>query len=506
MASGLVQPPNVHAFTRDNMSSVSNLSQYTHEAYNRIVSGDFIYEPSVDSKPINKTKHLSHLTDNEITERPLNHNKKSLPNSKRNKAKLEFTVTRKNSYKGPNYFKIHGKTSPLKNISTDGTRSTGANRSKFENFKQIDPVFDIFPESSVLENPSYMVQYFTKTIDLIKKNPEINYHILKAKINTQNSEDSIKKVKQKKYQSLPVIGSSKAIKEELEHLRKNQRKSAPPILSYEPTDMTITEYLNSPLDFYKHRKQISDVSDKSKETKVSFKTQTTIGTNRTNGDKTKSSGSGADSISTATLYARHNRLVEGEQMKKESSKNTRSLKTKRNDSIMKRRSVLSNNDPDVDNLADIQLSRKLSGKQEKYFSKYGTPLLDVNTDRATMELEDPKRKRNSEYGALSIATGDDIYQNVRSEIFGNRMANWASVLEFLEEKHPDLIENTYFLTRIMFEIYLRRILAARIAVKLGTDKSNKGEGNEVWIGLKESIAAVYGEENALFFETQNNEK
>lgn len=58
----------------------------------------------------------------------------------------------------------------------------------------------------------------------------------------------------------------------------------------------------------------------------------------------------------------------------------------------------------------------------------------------------------------------------------------------------------------MLEIYMRRILAAKIAMKLGTDKSNKGQGDEVWIGLKECIASVYGEDNASFFECQNSPK
>lgn len=498
MATDVIPQPPIHYFNRDTRSSSSNYSLYTSDAHHRIASGDFIFQSNDNSKKPKKKKSLSKLTESELEEQPLSNAKSATyRNIKKGNPKKEFTVVRKNSYKSPAYFRLSQKSS----LSRTHRRS-----SRFANSKQIDPVFDMFPETSLLENPSYMVQYFTKTLNLIKKEPDIHYKILKAHIDTNNNdqrEGLVQRTKKEKYKSLPIMGSSKTLQQELNEARNNKRNSAPVILTYQPTNLTMVEYLNTPLDFYKHRKQssVATTTDDSKETKLSSKAQTTSsGTQFGSENKAGSSGSGGESVSTSALYARRSKLIDNTDRR--SAQRSYPLKTEKKNSVLKSRSILPT-DSASDNVNYHLKKELLPLKREELFSRYGTLLLENSAGRTIVEEENPKIKRRSDCGDLSIATGNEIYNQVRNDIFAKRFSDWDTAYQYISKIDPDLAENHFFLNRFMLELYIRRVLSAKIALKLGTDKSNKGEGGEVWIGLRECIASVYGEDNAMFFESQN---
>lgn len=525
MATGIIQQPHLHFLSRDNVSSSSNYSLYTSEAHHRIGSGDFIYQKNDNTSSVQKRKPLTKLTDDELKEKPILNSKNE--KTRKKKSKKEFIVTRKNSYKGPNYFKLVHRdqtASKLKSKSLMNSQFRKKTSAKFENSTQIDPVFDMYTEESLLEKPPYMIEYFTKTLDLIKKNPDIHYKILRAQLDINNKQDDNEMIKRhsikRKYQSLPVFHSTNTIKNELNESRKNQRKSAPPIImKYRPTSMTITEYLNTPLDFYQHRKQNSETSDStnSRETKATTKThpssfqtnQSSSNTGLTDAGKTTSTGntrnskntasgssvSNNESVNTSQLYLNQLRLLNSSI--KNSSQRSISLKTQKKDHILQK-SI-----PSISN-ANLQFKRDLSDlKKQKYLSKYGTPLFDTSVNKTIIEEDSLKSKRKSNFGDLSIVSGDEVYKDIKSKIFAERFEDWTKTIKFIIKEKPELSENTYFLTRFMLDIYLRRIIAAKIALKLGTDKSNRGEKSDVWIGLKECIASVYGEDNAEFFESQN---
>jgi hypothetical protein len=489
MATGLIQPPHMHSFSREDASSLSNLSIYTTEAHNRFTSGDFIFQHTSNLKQHTRPSNFPEAKKVK-TVSIISKNKKAKPTK-------EFTVSRKNSYKVPYYYKLGKKVLKSENSNAEKRLS------KFDEPDQLKPVFDLFPQTSLVDNPSYTVQYFSKPLDILKKDPIIRYQILKAQIEANvpasNDEALKKQSKQRKYQSLPIFNTNTTIQEEKKLLRSNQRKSAPVYLTYKPIDMTLTEYLNTPLDFYQHKKQasITTSSNLSKETRLTEKSGQSLGA------KTKSSESYGDSISTSALSLNRNQLVD---KRRYSTKKSRALKTKRKDSIVKRRSILPK-EPDYANkmLNDDALRRRLSTiKQQTFSLKYGTPILETNAKPIVLEGTPLKPiKRNSQCGDMSIATGNEIYNDIKRELFGNRFENWEILYKHLKKTRPDLVDNSYFLTRFMFEIYLRRVLAAKIALKLGSDKSLKSSGNEVWIGLKESIAVVYGEDNASFFESRN---
>ena len=472
MATAIIQPPNIHSFTQD---ASSGASIYTTNAHNRFTANDFIYQSSIASQK----------QDTSI--------KPNSPSGK--KPTKEFKVTRKNSYRGPNYYRINSIKRPASH--SPKTSPNHKRQSKFENLGQIEPVLDLFSDKSAVENPSYMVQYFSKKLDLLKKNPDIHYKILKAelKINDTSKEttEAMQKLsKQRKYQSLPIIGS----KSEIE-LNKKQRQSAPVSIVYKPTDLSINEYLNTPLDFYQHRQQksISSTITKSDGTKS---------TNRYSAKSGDSNDSVAASISTSALYQQ--KITQKSSYRHGKG---RSLATKRKDSVVKRRYINPedfNDENELLNDKDIELKRKVSIiQQEKYLNKFGTPILKTNIGKASFGNDDfNKKKRESNCGAVSIATGNEIYDEMKTTIFNQKFSNWTEVLGFIKKEYPDLSDNSYFLARLMLEIYLRRVLAARIALKLGSDRSKKGVSDVLWIGLKESIAAVYGVENAEFFESHND--
>lgn len=477
MATTVFEPPNIHSLAEDAASS-TNMSLYTSGVQHRIASGDIVFDSGNHTRNIRPRSVPQKLTESELSEEPI------FPyvDTSAKKSKREFPVTRKNSYKKSTYFKLYSK--PV--LSKDKINRRKSCR--FGNPKQLEPVFEIHPESSILENPSYMIQYFTKTLELIKKNPNIQYQVLKAHIDLDNEipdKKSLQEIKQKKYQSLPVPNRANTIKRKLIENQKNKRKSAPTVLSYEPSDMTMEEYLNTPLSFYRHRKQYSDASttDQSKETRLSDNT------NATSNNMSNQTGS---SISTTALYLNRNLFNEDSKAGKRHS-----LKTKKKDDIIKKKNIVFKSEEEL-----IPSVRNSTGSQkDKYLLKYGTPLLQSGFGQAVVKPRILKNIRPiSDCATESIATATEYYNNIKTDLFSQRFNDWDSAFAYINEEYPELKENDYILARIMFEIYLRRVLAARISMKLGSDKKNKGATIDIWAGLKESISAVYGDENASFFQ------
>lgn len=469
MTAEVLHPPRIGSFTKDNASSTS---VYTQEAHNRFSMGDFIYQSNTFMH-----KRSSVASSQNSKEKP----KKTIPTTK--SASRTFPVARKNSYRGPQYYKLNNRP-----ISQPALTSPKSKRiSKYSEPTQIDPVFNLFPEKSILENPTFMVQYFTKALDLVKQNPDIHYKVLKAEI--QVNSDSLSNVtrdnafqklsKAKKYQSLPVLSPS--IKTETLEKKASQRMSAPVQLVYKETDMTMSEYLNTPLDIYQHKKKASDISnsDKSKETR---------GTH-------PSTESGV-SVDTTALYPIQTNKVK--------SKVGRPLATKREGHVMKGKRILRK---DFDDFPVLQRDPSTALSREYELKKYGTPIIkNPNVGKVTWGQHPSSSKRHSDTANVSIATGDEIYNDIKSDVFDKRLPDWNAVRDYLNSEHPSVSDNSYFLCRLMYDIYLRRVLAARIALKLGSDKANRGESDIIWAGLKESIAAVYGQENAAFFESQTKQK
>lgn len=463
MATEFMQPPNMSQFTSDHLSSSSNVSLYTSEAHNRLATGDFGY-PSV----------RKHRSLNDANDKPLHET--VTVETKKPKQIREFKVSRRSTLKGPKYGRYSkGYVVPV----------SKANKrlSKFQKPDQIDPI--IIPPVNVLENPNYVISYFTKTLELVKQEPKIFHEILRAELEKENQVlEPLQKAKSRKYQSLPVMKSQNPLVTEKMDLR-NQRKSAPAAIQikYRPTNLTLSDYINTPLSFYQHGRH--DSGDSS----VVDSKGTTIGP-QTKSSKTESAG---NSVSTSLLN--RSRLTD-------EKTNSRMLKTKRKDSIIRKQNMYRERGLEDDNLG---LQQKISNiRSEKYLSKYGTPLLEAKPVVVEHDAALLARKRQSECGDISIATGNELYDDIKTQLFNKKPKNWKHALKYLYKYHPDLVENDYFMTRLMFELYLRRILAANIALKLGSDKLNRNSRNAAWVGLKESIASVYGEDNALFFESQVN--
>lgn len=485
MAATVTQPPTIMDLNRDYGSSSSNASVYTMEAHNRITSGDFVFQQqSMQSKPTSKAHNHPQKPIKKV-------NLESDNSTKRMKPIKEFTVQRKNSYRGPHYYRLN-----LKH-QAKSTAKTAKRNSKFETMEQINPIFDIFPQSTLLESPTYMVEYFCKKTDLIKKEPSIHYKILKAQIENNVSDDGLIRTKQRKYQSLPVLKSHNEISVDTKELPRKQRTSMPVTLAYKPTNMVISEYLNTPLDFYSHRKKNSQASgsDESKATKLTEKSH------GSSGAKTKSSGSGNASVATSALSLNRSKIIEAPYKMK--SRSTKPLETKRKDDLLRRRSVRIPYDSEKEDKKVDPKLELLAAKKRHYLSKLGTPILETGGSRTFVENEIVKKQRHSDSAEASIENGDEIFRAIRDELINQGFSDWNGAQMYLGEKYPDLVENSYFLTRLMLEIYLRRVVAARILLKLGSDMSNKGTASDVWAGLKESISIVYGKDNAMFFESQN---
>lgn len=465
MATEFIQPPNISHFTNDHFSSSSNVSIYTSEAHKRLATQDFGYPNVRERRSLN-----------DINDGPSRNHE-----PKKQKQIREFKVSRKSTIKGPKYSRYSK--SHVIPVSKANKRL-----SKFAKPDQIDHI--VKPSNNVLENPNYVISYFTKTLELVKQEPRIYHEILRSELKNENvAIEPVQKSKSRKYQSLPAMRSQNPLVLEKKELRR-QRLSAPASLqvSYLPTNLTLKDYLYTPLNFYQHGRHDS--------TEASLLNEETKGQSASSGARTKSfkAESVGNSIATSALSLNRSRLID------ENNK-SKMLKTKRKDSIIRKQNLYRDSIIDDDN---FRLKQKISNiRNEKYLSKYGTPILETSpviVERDAAKID--KTKRFSESGDISIATGDELYNDIKTQLFSKRPKTWKHALKYIHKYHPDLIENEYFMTRLMFEIYLRRILAANIALKLGSDKLHRDSMSAAWIGLKESISAVYGEDNALFFESQ----
>lgn len=473
MAMEFMKPPNIARLGRDNPSSSSGMSIYTFEAHKRLANGDFGYPNGRKHASLPDTmEHHPNKTDNE-----------SDTNIKRLKPIKEFKVNRRNSIRGTNYYRLSKSYSP--------TSKTNKRLSKFQKPEQIDPILKT--QNDIFENPNYMVSYFTKSLELLKQEPKIFHKILRAELEKKEKEiQLLSKAKSRKYHSLPSMKSQPAINNQHNYLQ-NQRLSAPPDfqITFKSTNLTLSDYMNTPLDFYQHQKHDSGAySGVTTSTKYADESH-----NSSTGKKTKSSASGqrsvGNSIATSSLSMSRSKPIE-------ETGNSRMLKTKRKDNILRKQSMFRDSVMDDEN---FRLKQQISNiKKEKYLSKYGTPILEANTIKILHAT--PEKKRYSDCGDVSIATGDEVYYEIRTKLLNKKPKTWKHAYKYIHKHYPEIIENQYFMARFMFEIYLRRVLAASMALKLGSDKSHRDSSSAVWLGLKESISSVYGEDNALFFESQ----
>lgn len=356
----------------------------------------------------------------------------------------EYTASSKRSTAiGRKSYRLSTQPKPKRN-SAQHRKSLG----DYQTNEQLDQIFQLKPdtgsEPNPYEYPVFMIEYFVKTMDLMKKNPKLEYQILKAK----NMDDELPKlmdlVKERKHQSVPLPVQD--AKNDLQGINKSKRKSAPAAagFDYQPIEMSMDEYLRAPLDIYQHRKRKSQASE------LTFNTKSS-----SNGHH--STRSGVSSIDTSGLI-NINRLG-----------SERILKTSRKDSLVNKSSI-----PEE--------------KLELSIEKFGVPTKNISQKHKSFEVK--QAKRLSHTADISIESGRDVYNSFKNEVFGMQFKDWKSMKSFIKRDYPDYYYNEYLMTRLCMEIYLRRIIAGRVALKLGTDESNLSD--EVIISLKEIITSVYG--------------
>ncbi|OWB78063.1 hypothetical protein B5S32_g2248 [[Candida] boidinii] len=82
--------------------------------------------------------------------------------------------------------------------------------------------------------------------------------------------------------------------------------------------------------------------------------------------------------------------------------------------------------------------------------------------------------RRSKMGQISIAsTNPNSYSSLKTDIFNKKFSNYNAMATYLNTKVLDetLLLDDFLWTRLLFEIYLRRIISARLASRLGVTKS-----------------------------------
>lgn len=83
-------------------------------------------------------------------------------------------------------------------------------------------------------------------------------------------------------------------------------------------------------------------------------------------------------------------------------------------------------------------------------------------------------KRRSRMGQISIASPNpNSYSALKTDIFNKKFKNYNAMATYLNKKVLDetLVLDDFLWTRLLFEIYLRRIICARLASRLGVTKS-----------------------------------
>lgn len=428
MASGLVISPPVvlNNFTFDSMSTLENA--------NGVTTGSMVGE-IVDSTH-NQRRHRAH---------------QSVPN---NSKTMEFQASsRRSSLKKPNYYRLSIQPKPKrKSVNTTGG---------FQTQKEIEQIFDIYPKktTNLPEYPSHMIEYFVKSLDLLKKNPNIDYQVLKAKIDVPKIAQIVEDERIKRHASMPNPIMNLKVQESAERLQKLNRKSAPTgniKFHYEPIEMSMDEYLNTPLDLYNYRKHKKSVGSD-----FTFFTNTS-----STGGNTQSGESYVD----ANGHRQLNRLG-----------NERVLKTQRKDTLIHKKSV------------QFKGSIIPEEKLESSFEKFGVSPVSFGQKHQSFKVQQSKRLSNQ--ADISIESGRDIYYKFKEDLFSQNFKTWEGMARYIHDEYPDYFYNEYLMTRLILEIYTRRITAARIALKISADKK-KQNSDSTLSELKGVLTSVYGAQQA----------
>lgn len=367
---------------------------------------------------------------------------------------MEFQASsRRSSLKKPNYYRLSTQPKPKR-------QSVNSKVGGFSAPAEIDQVFNIYPKkaTNLPEYPSYMIEYFVKNFDLLKKNPNIDYQVLKAKIDVPKIAQIVETERTKRHASMPNPVFNQKVQQSAERLQKLNRQSAPADIKfrYEPIRMSMDEYLNTPLDLYRHRKN-----------------KKSVGSDHTFNTNTSSSGghtqSGISSVDTGAL-GHVNRLG-----------NERVLKTERKDSLVHRKSV--------------QFSGSIipEEKLESSYEKFGVSPVPLDKKHKSREVS--QFKRMSHHGDISIESGRDVYNTFKKDLFSQNYKTWQGMAQYIEREYPEYYGNEYIMTRLILEIYTRRVIAGRIAIKIATDRE-KRNSDGILSGLKEVITGVYGAQQA----------
>ncbi|ODV85284.1 hypothetical protein CANARDRAFT_7926 [[Candida] arabinofermentans NRRL YB-2248] len=110
------------------------------------------------------------------------------------------------------------------------------------------------------------------------------------------------------------------------------------------------------------------------------------------------------------------------------------------------------------------------------------------------------KNRLSTMAEISLASSNEHYNEIKRKIFSLNLKNFNQLNSYLRTL-VDYNENEYVLNRLLFEIYLRRIVSARLAIKLSVDQSRKRQKNQ-WDKLSDLVSSVYGIEQTKFFKEQ----
>ncbi|VEU23580.1 DEKNAAC104620 [Brettanomyces naardenensis] len=143
----------------------------------------------------------------------------------------------------------------------------------------------------------------------------------------------------------------------------------------------------------------------------------------------------------------------------------------------------------------------------KELDKYGVPPELFRKLPANEYVVEPGApvQRYSEAAEVSIESSSELYNQYLGEVFSKHFATWNQLEHFLQTEHPEFYGNEYFLHRLMLEVYLRRVMAARIAAETGTGRSRRSPDasvNNIWSGFSDSIRTVYGSDQLKVFKEQ----
>lgn len=111
----------------------------------------------------------------------------------------------------------------------------------------------------------------------------------------------------------------------------------------------------------------------------------------------------------------------------------------------------------------------------------------------------------SEIAELSIESSSELYDEYFADISGGHFNTWGEACSYLEKESPEFYSNDYFLLRLMLDIYIRRIVAARISASIGTERARRVPDlsvDEIWHLLADNVKAVYGLKQLHVFQQQ----